>query len=65
VLRAINPLDDGQRKGVTFLEFVLADKNGDILWWAWKANAGGFDLRDPADTLAFVDDAISNFPGKD
>lgn len=65
VLRAINPLDEGQRGGVTFLEYVLTDKKGDILWWAWKANSGDFDLRDPAETLSFVDDTTSSFPGEE
>lgn len=65
VLRAINPLDDGQRGGVTFLEFVLTDKTGDVLWWAWKANAGDYDLRDPAKTLSFVADTVTSLPEKE
>lgn len=61
VLRALNPLDEGQQGGQTFLEFVLTDKKGDVLWWAWKYNAGGFDLRDPEEAKAFVKDTITSF----
>ena len=63
VVHAINPFSQGQRGGMTFLELVLTDARGDILWWQLQWNEGGVDLRDLAEATEFVQETLEGFPG--
>lgn len=62
VVQAINPFSDGQQSGVTFLQATLTDINGDVLWWNYYAEAGGYDLRDPEGAAKFVKKTLEGFP---
>jgi hypothetical protein len=62
VVRSINPFDQPDRAGVTWVEVALADRSGDILWFGSLSNAGGYDLRDPDSARKFVRQALDDFP---
>lgn len=62
VVRSINPFDQPDRAGVTWVEVALADRSGDLLWFGSLSNAGGFDLRDPDSASKFVRQVLADFP---
>ena len=48
--------------GITTINFALIDQEGNILYYSSKAE-GGYDLRDPASALSFVNKVIEDYPG--
>ncbi len=64
VIRAINPFDSGQQSGMTWVEAVLTDRSGDILWYNLNWNAGGYDLREEDEARKFVQMMFRDFPGE-
>lgn len=62
VVQAINPFAVAEQGGTTVVEVSLADRTGAILWNAFFAESGGYDLRDPASARAFVAKLLNDFP---
>lgn len=62
VVQSINPFDQPDRSGITWVEVALADRSGEILWFGSLSNAGGYDLRDPDSARKFVRLVFGDFP---
>lgn len=62
VVQAINPFGAADRGGTTVVEVSLADRTGDILWNAFFAESGGYDLRDYDSARKFITRLLDEFP---
>ncbi|MBI1921706.1 MAG: hypothetical protein HYS23_11585 [Geobacter sp.] len=64
VVQAINPFGVPERAGTTSVEVALADRKGDILWYALFYESGGYDLREFDSTKKFVNAVLEDFPAE-